>query len=188
MERPPQCLSLAVDRETSSSKVLWSARPDPRAFARNGSGRAIIGIPFTAFAILWTWGASGGLSSNKGKSAPPFFVLWGCMFIIIGLCILLSPVFAFWKAGRMFYVVTDKAAIIFERTWSLKIHSFDASALGGFERVSRGDRAGDIVFKRNIERRGKGTSVSEVGFIGLRDFSEAEQALRSMIENQKKSP
>ena len=108
------------------------------------------------------------------------------MFIVIGLCILLSPVYALWKAGRVFYVVTERSALIFESTWSLKIQSFDASSFGGFERVSRGERDGDILFQRTIERRGKGTRVTEVGFLGLRDYAEAERALRSMMERNEK--
>ena len=187
MESPPQFLSQAVERETSNSKVLWSARPHPWGYARSRWKHALIGIPFTAFAVFWTWGAAGGFSGSSGKSPPPFFVLWGCMFIVVGLCISLSPVFAMWKAGRVFYVVTEKSAIIFESTWSLKVQSFDASAFAGFERVSRGERDGDILFQRTIERRGKGTRITEVGFLGLRDYSEAERALRSMMESHHKS-
>jgi len=113
--------------------------------------------------------------------------LWGCLFIVIGLCILLSPVYALWKAGRVYYVVTEGSAIIFEHTWSLKIQSFDASGFGGFERVSRGERDGDILFQRTIERRGRGTHVTEIGFLGLRDYTEAERALRTMMESKGKS-
>jgi hypothetical protein len=77
-------------------------------------------------------------------------------------------------------------AIIFERVWGIKIQSFDSSGLGGFERVSRGDASGDVIFQRTIERRGKGTSVTEVGFIGLADFAEAEKALKTMMDLHEK--
>src|SRR5689334_15308610 len=122
MDSPPPLLSRDVDRETMGSKVLWSARPAPWGYARSRWKRSWVGIPFVAFAIFWTLGVSGGFANS---STPPFFVLWGCMFIVIGLCIMLAPIFALWKAGRVFYVVTDKSAIIFEKTWSLKIQSFD---------------------------------------------------------------
>lgn len=109
------------------------------------------------------------------------------MFIIVGLWILLSPFFTLWKAGRVFYVVTERSAIIFERTWSLKIQSFDVSGFGGFERVSHGERGGDVLFQRTIEHRSNNTRITEVGFIGLRDYAEAEQALRSMMQLHNKS-
>jgi hypothetical protein len=139
-----------------------------------------MGIPFTLFSIVWTGGAATTVSKN-GK-ASPFFVLWGLMFVGIGLSMLLSPLHAAWKAGRTYYVVTEKRAVIFERSWRLNIRSFEASAFAGFERNSRGGSAGDLIFQRNIERRGRGTSVTEVGFIGLRDFAPAETALRTMLE------
>lgn len=169
-----------MSRETAGTKVLWSARPDAWGYARGRLQQAWLGIPTTAFGILWTWGATGGFS-ERGKSPPAFFALLGVMFILFGLCALCSPLFALWKAGRVFYVVTDRGALIIEKIWSLRIHSFDASGFGGFERLSHGDRGGDIVFVRRIERRGKGTSVTEVGFLGLRDFADAERALRSMM-------
>ena len=182
MESPPQSLSQAVARETSGLTVLWSGRPDSWGYARSQWPRALLGIPFTAFAVFWTWTAFGGEWGRNGKPPPPFFVLWGCMFILFGLSFMLSPVYAFWKSGRVFYVVTDRGAIIFERTWALKIQSFEHPGLTGFERVSRGSQGGDLIFQRTIERRGKHTRVQEVGFIGLRDYSAAESALRSMIK------
>jgi hypothetical protein len=108
-------------------------------------------------------------------------------FVLIGLAVVLLPLLAaLWKATRTFYVVTDRSAIIFEKTLLVKIRSFDFSDFGGFERVCRGTRQGDIVFDRKIEQRGKRTVVTEVGFLGLRDFSEAEQALRSMVKSKTK--
>src|SRR4051812_46937561 len=171
-------LASDVAAEVGSEKVLWAASPRSWDYARHKWKSAWIGIPFTAFSIFWTWGAGGGLSD--GKSAPTFFLLWGVMFICIGLSVLLSPFFAAWKAGRVYYVVTDRRAIIFEKVWSLKIQSFDAAAFEGFERVSRGGNAGDIIFQRKIERRGRGTNVSEVGFLGVAEFRKAEEALRIM--------
>src|SRR4051812_7524325 len=111
MDSPPPVLSQAVQRETMDLKVIWSARPDPWSYARSRWKGALMGIPFTAFAVFWTWGASGGFSGSSGKSPPRFFLLWGCMFIVIGLCILLSPVYALWKASRVFYVVRERGAI-----------------------------------------------------------------------------
>ncbi len=187
MNEPPLFLAAAVAREIGDEKLLWAASPDSVAYARPRWKGALMGVPFTAFAVFWTWGASGGLS-KKGDSAPTFFILWGVMFIFIGLGMLLAPVFAMLKAGRVYYVVTDRRAVIFEKVWSLKIHSFDSSAFDGFERISRGDDRGDLIFRRTIERRGKGTSVTEEGFIGLLNFREAEAALHEMLAKSERKP
>jgi hypothetical protein len=186
MAFPPQALADDVAREIIGTNVLWAAVPDPWGYARSRWKSALAGIPVTAFAAFWTWGVAGGFVGPKGNSPPAFFVLFGFIVLGTGLSMLLSPVYAFWKAGRVFYVVTEQSAIIFEKPLLLKIQSFDASGFGGFERVSRGDGEGDILFQRTIERRGRGgTEITEVGFIGLLDYAEAERALRSMIKGKK---
>src|SRR5437879_374149 len=119
----PQLLAEAVSRETADSKILWSARASPWAYARNRLKSFWVGVLFTAFAVFWTWGAFGGFSKHDQRT-PVFFAFSGFMFIAFGLCILLSPIFALWKARRVFYIVTDRRAIIFEKIWSLKIQSF----------------------------------------------------------------
>ena len=167
--------------ELGDEAPLWAASPDGWALARRLWKNALIGIPFTAFAIFWTWTAAGGFSDRKGHSAPAFFILWGLMFVGFGLATLLSPLFPAWKARRTYYVLTRDRAIVFEQVWRPEIRSFPRAALGGYERVSRGGRGGDIVFQRTIERRGRGTRTSEVGFLGLRDFAEAEEAIRCIL-------
>ena len=180
MDPAPPAISDAVSRELSGEHVLWAASPNRWAYANKYWKTALFGIPFAAFAIFWTYMATHGVS--KGHAAIPlFFPLWGLMFVGIGLAMLASPLFAAFAARNVYYVVTQRRAVIFEKPLRLSIRSFDGSSLGGFERVSGGGAAGSIIFQRNIERRGKGTRITEVGFIGLRDFAAAEQALRRMM-------
>jgi hypothetical protein len=178
VEAPPAMLADAVRTETLHSRLLWSGRPLAGAYARHHW--PWISIPVTAFSIVWTWAAATGMGKS-GHPAPWFFVLWGCMFIAAGLGLMCSPLYRLWKARRVFYAVTEHGALIFERAPWLRVHSFDRSGVAGFERVTRG-RSGDVIFQRRIERRGRGTRVTEVGFIAVRDYAAAEQALRRMID------
>ncbi len=59
------------------------------------------------------------------------------------------------------------------------------SGLEGFERVSHGDKSGDIILDRQIRRGGKGTYTTETGFLALADFAAAERALTQMLEAYK---
>jgi hypothetical protein len=179
MDPAPPAISDAVSHELAGERVLWAASPNRWAYANKYWKTALFGIPFAAFSIFWTYMATHG---SKGSAAVPlFFPLWGLMFVGIGLAMLASPLFAAFAARNVYYVVTERRAVIFEKALRLSIRSFDGSSLGGFERASGGGMAGSIIFQRIIERRGKGTRITEVGFIGLRDFAAAEQALRSMI-------
>src|SRR3954469_23889962 len=101
-------------------RVVWSQQPRPAALARKSSTTFLFGIPFFAFAVFWTIGASGplGFSKTKGDSFPSWFpILWGSMFIIVGAGLLLSPVWAYWKALRTVYAITDQRAILIVAPW-----------------------------------------------------------------------
>ena len=111
-----------------------------------------------------------------------FFPLWGLMFAAIGLTMILSPLFAAWAAGRVYYVVTERRAIIFEKVLKLRVRSFSPASVAAYERVSSSGAGGSIIFQRITERGGKGaTKVTEIGFIGLSDYASAEQALKNMV-------
>lgn len=104
--------------------------------------------------------------------------------MIAGLSMLLSPLWAAWKAGNIYYVVTDRRAVIFEKGFKLTIRSFPKSSLAHYGRVSGGGTQGDIIFQRVETRSGKTTQLKEIGFIGLRDYRGAEQALETLVANR----
>src|SRR5262249_18471178 len=141
-----------------------------------------------AFSVFWTLAASGRLESfPSGKPAQPFFMLWGLMFIVIGLVMLLSPMLASIKAERVYYVLTDKRAVIFEKLLTTKITSIHREALSGFERVSYGDKQGDLVFRRTVTGTGRRQHEQVVGFLGLDSFHEAEASLWKLLESTKRA-
>jgi len=127
MSNVPTCLRDTVSREIGAEAILWADRPGPWAYGRRHWKTSLFGIPFTAFSVFWTLGASGRLESfRSGRPAPPFFTLWGLMFVGIGVAMLLAPLLASIKAERMYYVLTDKRAIIFEKLFTTKITSITA--------------------------------------------------------------
>ena len=102
MSDVPTCLKDTVSREIGAETILWAGPPGPRAYSRRHWKTTLLGIPWTAFAVFWTLGASGGLESFlSGKPAPPFFVLWGLMFVGVGVAMLLAPLIASMKAERV---------------------------------------------------------------------------------------
>ena len=188
MNNIPACLQEAVSREIGAETVLWADAPGPWAYGRRHWKTSFFGIPFTAFAVFWTLGASGRLESfHSGKPPPPFIALWGLMFVAIGITMLVAPVLAGIKAERMYYVLTDKRAIIFEKLFTTKITSIHHEALSGFERVSYDDKQGDLVFRRTITGSGKSRREEIVGFLGLASFREAEACVWKLLENNQRA-
>jgi hypothetical protein len=181
MTSPPDAIADAVSRELQGERVLWAGLPDRWAYASKYWKTALIGIPFAAFAIFWTYQASHIPAKGGSLAFAVFFPLWGVMFVFFGLSMIMSPLWAAWIAGSVYYVVTEHRAIIFEKNLRLKIHSFPRSSVSGYERVSRGGAGGSIIFQRVTERSGRGTRVKEIGFIGLPEYAGAEQALNKLV-------
>ena len=186
MDGVPSCLEADVSRELGGEKVLWADTPGEWAYGRRYWKNALVGIPFTAFAVFWTLGASGQLEAFRSKEpAPAFFQLWGLMFVAVGVGMLLSPLFAGVKAGRVYYVLTEKRALIFEKLLTTKITAIHRDALRGFERVSYDGKEGDIVFRRTVTGYGKGRREQIVGFLGLTSYAEAEAALYGLLDTNR---
>ena len=181
MQSSPAAIADAVSRELLGESVLWAASPDRWVYASKHWKTALFGIPFTAFALFWTYGTS-HIPAKSGQGVAIFFPLWGLMFVLLGLSKFLAPLWAAWRAGSVYYVVTERRAIIFEKSFKLNIKSFPRSSVAGYERVSSGGAAGSIIFQRITDRSGKGTRVREIGFIGLSEYAGAEQALNKLLE------
>lgn len=180
MQPAPRSIADAVSRELFGETVLWSAVPERWAYASKYWKTALFGIPFAAFAVFWTYQVS-HIPTKGNQAIATFFPLWGLMFVAFGLSMLLSPLYAAWAAGNIYYVVTERRAIIFEKAFRLKVQSFTKASVAGYERVSSGGRGGNIIFQRVSVRSGRGMRVTEIGFIGLPDFAGAEQALNRLV-------
>ena len=138
-----------------------------------------MGIPVAAFAVFWTYQA-GHIPSKGNPAFAAFFPLWGLMFVAFGLSMLLAPFWAAWTASRVYYIVTERRAIIFEKPFRLKVQSFPPPAAADYQRTSSGGPGGNIIFQRVSVRSGRGMNVKEIGFIGLPDYAGAEQALNKL--------
>lgn len=180
VQKAPAALAEAVSRELVGERVLWAGSPDRWRYASKHWATAAFGVPFVAFAIFWTYQAAHVPAKAEATRFSVFFPLWGLMFVGFGLSMLLSPLWAAWVARNVYYVVTDRRAIIFEKQLRLKVSSFARESVAGFERVSNGGASGNIIFQRLTTGSGRGARTKEIGFIGLPDFTGAEKALNEL--------
>src|SRR5262245_16089820 len=89
-------------------RLLWVGQPKPGRFARHAIPIVLFGIPWTAFALLWTGCASGILFGGFGNNDGPggfgaffaYFPLFGLLFVLIGLGMLSSPYWLWRQAKR----------------------------------------------------------------------------------------
>ena len=107
----------------------------------------------------------------------------------------LSPLWAVYRARGTVYVVTDRRAIIFDGGWGTHVRSFGPGDLAGVERRQRGDGSGDIILAREqyyVQGHYSGSPgrgghyvpgewrTREIGFFGIAQVKYVEQLIRAL--------
>jgi hypothetical protein len=177
-----------IDRELDAGEfVKWVEQPLPRFFTGQSITLFITGIPFTAFAIFWMYGAAGDKVPDlrQGIDAEHLFALFGVPFVLIGFWMLASPLRGWLKAFRTVYLITDKRAISIESGWFTTIRNYIPTQLKDLYRKERGDGTGDVVITTRFRRGSEGNSwTEEIGFINVRNPREVERLLQQLAQKE----
>ncbi|MFO0829190.1 MAG: hypothetical protein U0572_13705 [Phycisphaerales bacterium] len=180
----PSDLRDLVERELEpSERLLWMEQPIPRFFSGASLGAFLFAIPWTAFAIFWICGAAGFKVPDLSKGGASLFPLFGLPFVLIGLAMLSTPIWAYRGMRRTIYVVTDRRAIVFEGGRKTTIRSFEPSRLKDVFRREKRDGSGDVVFEQGLTTGPRGSSRSyDLGFLGVRDPRSVEQIVKKLSQ------
>lgn len=174
-------------------QLLWVGQPRPSRFMRQTILIVLFGIPWTAFAILWTamawWGAAAAVPNvGPGAFFSVCFPLWGVPFIVIGLGMLSSPFWIWRKAKRTCYALTDRRTILFEAGafGSVEVRSYRAADLTKMIRREYADGSGDLVFEEAIQVRRANNNRTIMGskphgFLGIDNVRQIEELLRKAL-------
>jgi hypothetical protein len=120
---------------------------------------------------------------SEGIEGSDFFPLFGVPFILIGLGMLSSPLWAYRKALNTVYVITDRRAISIDGGWSTTIRSHNPSGLKEVFRRERKNGLGDVVIAGRAWRDSDGDlHLQEIGFFNIRDAKSVEQMLKDLAE------
>ena len=88
----------------SNEKILWNGKPQRKAFVLPSLGGVPIGLGFLAFYFFFFW--------MPFSSEQPYFIIFGLLFILIGLTIAIGPLL--WQLLRFRnteYMITNKRLI-----------------------------------------------------------------------------
>lgn len=179
---PPRLQAMIDSELEPGERVLWQGMPIPRFFTAASMGAFLFGIPWTAFAIFWTAGAAWGVSESGGPGLFSVFPLFGVPFILVGLGMLSSPIWAYRSARKTAYVITDRRALSFETGYrAITVRSFPPERLQDIYRREKPDASGDIVINRNAWRDSDGDrQTNEVGFMGIPHVRDVEEMLKAL--------
>jgi hypothetical protein len=181
-ELPLRCQQWVQRELESREQVVWAAMPRPRFFTPGATGAFLFGIPWTAFAVFWTTMAAWGVGQAGGGQGPVWaFPLFGVPFILIGVGMLSSPLWAYRKAAKTVYAITDRRAITFEGGRSITIRSYRPDRLQDVYRREYRDGTGDILIDRRAWRDSDGDKqFEEFGFLRVAQPKEVEALLKQL--------
>jgi len=179
----PEHLRSIVEHELDDGEqLLWLDQPKPVKFMLQTLPIVLFGIPWTAFAIFWMWGAAQGTKEADAPGPFKLFPLFGLPFILIGLGMLSSPLWAMKNAKKTAYAITDRRAIIFGGGHGINIRSFRPDQLREVHRTQKADGCGDIIFKEYKIHDSEGhPRMKNIGFIGISNVRDVEDIIEALV-------
>lgn len=168
-----------VEEIDPDESLVWIGQPDPGRMALSSAAVSLFAIPFTAFAIFWMAMAAQGITEAEGPFI--FFPLFGLPFLLVGLAMLLSPLWAYRKAKKTAYMITSRRAVVIEGGRSFQVTSYGPEDLQDLVRRERSDGSGDVIIseERVYHSRGRHRIVRK-GFFGIRGVKEVEDRLEEL--------
>ena len=177
----PSPLSIAEREMRTGERLIWADRPV--APARQMLAMlpvTLFGMVFAGFAVFWI-AAAASTTSNAGVFS--FFPLFGLPFLLVGLGIMLLPVWAWRGAKKTVYAISSERLLIIARG---SVSSFEPDEIDNLVRRERSDGSGDVIFRRDYvrtrSRRGSRTRVRRDGFFGIPEVRRVEDEIRRLKE------
>lgn len=169
-------LNTAIKNELDRGEVIkWLSKPQPRFFSPKVRGVFLFAFPWTAFSLYWMIIA--------GQSDNILFTMIGLPFLLIGLGMLLTPVWSYYKSTKTAYVITNKRAITFEGGISVTIRSYTPEKLHNIYRVERKNGVGDVIISFREWRDSRGAvRKEELGFLNIKNPHDIEKQLNALAK------
>lgn len=168
-----------VKRELASGEQLqWVGKPVAKVFTRSS-------VAVSAFGAVWTCGVLFSVSIWNSVGVWDDGMVWESLFhvpfVLVGVGLMCYPLWAYWKARRTVYAVTDRRGISFEGGWSLTTRSYRSNSRWELTRREYGDGTGDLVIERRVVSDSEGSPrTEELGFFRIREVREVEKMLESL--------
>jgi hypothetical protein len=158
-------------------------QPIPKFFSPMSIGAFVFAIPWTAFAVFWICGASGFKLPDFSRGGFALFPLFGLPFVLVGIGMLLSPLWFYRKAFKTVYVVTNRRAITFDPGWTLTIRSYTPEQLRNVYRKEKRDGTGSIILGQRVwaDSDSNQRQSLDVGFMNIRDPKRVERLLKELV-------
>jgi len=172
----------------SGESLYWSGTADPRRVAITALPASLFGIPFAGFALFWIYtafSATNAMSrSNHNSFTKGFalFPLFGLPFLLVGLGVILTPLWAYRKGLSTVYAVTNKRIMVIAGSGNRTVKSILPADIVGVDHRERPDGSGDIVIQTSTLLRSNNNSISQakVALCGIPDVKQVVQQVMAL--------
>ena len=171
----------------SGESLYWTGTADPARAAISALPATIFGIPFAGFALFWISQAYHATSALSQSSHNAFtdgfrvFPLFGLPFLFVGLGVILTPLWAFLKAGSTVYAVTNQRVMVITGGASRSVKSYTPADIVSVEHRERPDGSGDIaILTTGTTRTNNSVSQVKVALLGVPDVKQVAQQVLAL--------
>ena len=171
----------------SGESLYWTGTADPGRAALTALPASIFGIPFAGFALFWISQAYHATSAMSKSSQNAFtkgftvFPLFGVPFLLIGLGIILAPLWAFLKGRSTVYAVTNQRVMIITGGSTRSVKSIMPADIVSIDHRERPDGSGDIVIQTTgMTRTNNSTSQIKVALFGIPNVKQVAQQVMTL--------
>jgi hypothetical protein len=167
--------------------LQWTGTADAGRAAVSALPAMIFGIPFAGFALFWITMAYHGThaisrsSSNSSAGVFSFFPLFGLPFLLIGLGIVSTPLFAYFKAIKTAYAITDKRILVITDGRTRTVKSCTPADIVSVDHLERAGGTGDVIIRTNsIMQTRNSFSQMTVGLLGVNNVKEVARLVLNL--------
>jgi hypothetical protein len=175
----PSNVQLSAQSELQGGEsLLWTGPANPGRSAMSALPAAFFGIPFAAFAFFWmstAYHSTHNLANRHNALPSGFsaFPLFGLPFLLIGIGLVLSPLFVYLKGRSGVYAVTNRRVMVISGTSTRSVKSIIPTDIAEVDHRERPDGTGDVLIRTNsVMRTNNGTTQITVGLFGVPNVKE----------------
>jgi len=167
--------------------LYWSGLANPSRAAFTALPASLFGIPFAGFALFWITMAYHGTQAMSKSSSNAFtrgfsiFPLFGLPFLLVGLGVVLSPVWAYLKSLSTTYAVTNQRVMIISGSGTRSVKSCTPADIVSVDHRERPDGSGDVLIRTNaVTRTNNSVSQVTVGLFGVPNVKEVARQVMNL--------
>jgi len=167
--------------------LYWSGLANPGRAAFTALPASLFGIPFAGFALFWMTMAYHGTHAMSKSSSNAFtrgfsiFPLFGVPFLLVGIGVVLSPVWAYLKSLSTTYAVTNQRVMIISGSGTRSVKSCTPADIVSVDHRERPDGSGDVLIRTNaVTRTNNSVSQVTVGLFGVPNVKEVARQVMNL--------